>query len=351
MCNPIQGLKLLGLLSLVLLIAAGCEPSDREVTAQEPPPQERRVKVSVTKVEPTAIRDILILPGETKPWQDVTVAANEAGRIDWLGPQEGNEVKAEELLLKIDLMDKKAALENAQANYQLADDQYNRRKNLYAEKIISREEFEQAKNQRTVAAGMLRQAKVQYEHCFVKSPIDGTVNYLYVDQGEFVTKGGKVADIVNIDRIEIEVNVPELDVKYIKVDQPCLVMIDALPENHIPGLVGFVAYKAAPATRTFRVKVILNNSDHKIRPGMIARVIFQKRIIPDALVAPLFAIVDRGGERLLYVEEDGTAHARTISIGVIEGDTVQITSGLEAGDNLIVTGHGNVQEGTKVLVQ
>jgi membrane fusion protein (multidrug efflux system) len=112
-----------------------------------------------------------------------------------------------------------------------------------------------------------------------------------------------------------------------------------------------VAYKADPATKTFHVKVIIDNPTHEIRPGMIARVAFLKRIIPDALAAPIFALVDKKGERLLFVEKDGVAHARTVSIGVIEGDRIQITKGLEPGDNLIVTGQKEVEEGMRVRVK
>ena len=68
-------------------------------------------------------------------------------------------------------------------------------------------------------------------------------------------------------------------------------------------------------------------------------------------MAPLFALVDKGGERLVFIEKDGVAQSRTVSIGVIEGDRVQITSGLEAGDHLIVKGHTEVEDGIKVSVK
>ena len=84
---------------------------------------------------------------------------------------------------------------------------------------------------------------------------------------------------------------------------------------------------------------------------MIGRVVFVRRVIPDAIAAPLFAIVDKGGERIVFVEKDGVAQSRTISIGVIEGDRIQITRGLEAGDHLIVRGHTEVEDGMKVIAQ
>ena len=84
---------------------------------------------------------------------------------------------------------------------------------------------------------------------------------------------------------------------------------------------------------------------------MIGRVAFVRRTIPDAVTVPLFAIVDKGGERMVCIEKDGIAESRTISIGVIEGDRVQITSGLEVGDHLIVKGHTEVEDGMKVTVK
>jgi membrane fusion protein (multidrug efflux system) len=84
---------------------------------------------------------------------------------------------------------------------------------------------------------------------------------------------------------------------------------------------------------------------------MIARVAVLRRLIPQAVTAPLFALVDKGGERLIFVEEDGVAHARTVNLGVIDGDQIQILEGLKPGDNLIVTGQTEVEEGTRVIVQ
>jgi len=129
------------------------------------------------------------------------------------------------------------------------------------------------------------------------------------------------------------------------------VSVDAFQDSMVSGTVDFVAYKADPGTKTFLVRVLIDNPEHRIRPGMIVRVAFLRRVIADALVAPLFALVDKGGERILFVEKDGIAHARTVSLGIIEGDRIQITKGLNAGDHLIVTGQTEVEEGMRVQVQ
>jgi membrane fusion protein (multidrug efflux system) len=341
------------LVLLGVLFAGGCgrSESNSEPENKNSPNQNKTVSVSVEKVEPTPIRDILVLPGETEAWLDVRVGADTGGRVEWIGPKEGDEVKEGDLIAKIDVSALKVALEKAEAALKLADDLYQRRKHLYERRIITQEEIDRASTERTLSEGNLKQAKVEYDRGFLKSPINGKINYLFVDEGEFVDRGKPIADIVNVGKIKVNVNVPELDVRYLKVGQTAAVKIDAFPDRQVRGKIDFVAYKADPATKTFHVKVIIDNPTHEIRPGMIARVAFLKRIIPNALAAPIFALVDKKGERLLFVEKDGIAHARTVSIGVIEGDRVQISKGLQPGDNLIVTGQKEVEEGMRVQVK
>jgi membrane fusion protein (multidrug efflux system) len=130
-----------------------------------------------------------------------------------------------------------------------------------------------------------------------------------------------------VDRMRINVNVPELDVRYLKVWQNARVTVDAYPGDHWDGLVDFVAFKADPATKTFKARVVVDNETGRIRPGMIAHVKFLRRLVPDALAVPLFSILDKGGERILFVEKDGIAHARTATVGVVDHDKVQIARG------------------------
>jgi membrane fusion protein (multidrug efflux system) len=351
MTTPWKRIFVYGLLMVSGALMGSCGSSESKEQPKKTQEDVRAVKVEILEVKPTALRDILILPGQTEAWQDVSVAAETGGRVEWIGPSEGDSVKKGQLIAKIDVSSLKAALNRAEADHKLAEELYNRRKKLFEDKIIGKEELDRSENQRLLALATLTQTRVEYEKGFVRSPINGIVNHLYVDVGEFADRGKPVVDLVDVDRIKINVNVPELDVKYMRQGQETMVGIDAFPDRRIPGKIDFVAYKADPATKTFHVRVIISNADNEVRPGMIARVAFLRRIIPDALVAPLFALVDRGGERLLFVEEDGVAHSRPVTIGVIEQDKIQITSGLKEGDHLIVKGQTEVEEGIKVQVQ
>ena len=334
-------------LSIVVYVT-GCGRSESKGQSENNRSKDQAVKVSVVTIEPTVIRDIIVLPGETEAWQDVRLAADKDGQVEWIGPHEGQEVAKGELIAKIDASALKAALDHAEASFNLADKIYQRRKLLFEREVIAQEELDKSAAERAFALSNLKQVRTEYERGSVRAPIDGIVNQFYVDAGEFVGRGAPIVDVVDVDKIKINVNVPELDVRYLQSGQQVMVTVDAFPDRQLPGTIDFVAYKADHATKTFDVRVEIDNTDHTIRPGMIARVAFLRRIIPDAFVAPLSAIVDKGGERLVYIENAGTVYARTISIGVIEGDRIQITSGLEAGDHLIVTGQTEVEEGMKV---
>jgi membrane fusion protein (multidrug efflux system) len=345
---------LISLLTTALLVATiltGCKDRESiahtEGSANAPP----AIPVTVVEIKPTAMRDVVFLPGETEAYEDVKVAANTSGRVEWIGLREGQAVKKGDRLAKIDVAALKAALEHAQAAYKLAHELCERRRRLYNHKIIAREELDQSETQLKLAAADLEQVKVRYSHGFPESPITGIINHLYVDVGEFADLGKPIADIVNIDRIKINVQVPELDVRYVKKGQTTPVKIDAFADRTLLGTVEFVAFKADPATKTFLVRSVIDNPDHDIRPGMIGRVAFVRRSIPDAIAVPLFAIVDKGGERIVFVEKDGVAQSRVISIGVIEEDRVQITSGLNIGDHLIVRGQTEVEDGLKVIAR
>lgn len=340
---------LLFLLMLMPWVLSGCDVSESSLVNKTTLPP--AVKVTVVTIQPEPMKDVLLLPGETEARHDVLLAAERDGRVDWIGPQEGQRVEKDELLMKIDVEALKAALDRCVAASKMAKDVAERRRNLHKTGIIAQEALDTALTELERATCSQREAQEHYRQGFVRAPIAGVVNKLHIDPGEFVQRGNAVAELVDVNTIRIYANVPEMDIRYLKMAQKAHVRIDAYPESSWIGEIDFVAFKADPATKTFRVRVVVDNADGRIRPGMIAHVAFMRRLIPDALVVPLFSIVDKGGERIVFVEKDGKASARTIMVGVVQGDKAQIVDGLQAGDRLIVTGHHDVEEGTRVAVQ
>ena len=344
---------------LILVILAGLFPlascsvsseeTRKDASGTADPP--RQVNVVVQDVVPGEIRDMTVLPGSVEAWLNVALAAETAGRVEKLSVREGDDVQAGQIITQVDVTALGAGVARARAAFELYAEQVQRRERLFREEIISEEELEQIRSEKVQSREALRQAEIEYDRGLVRAPGAGRVNELMIEVGEFVDRGEVVIELVNIDKVKVQVQVPEMDVRFLEVGQPVRVMVDAFQGQEFSGIIDFISYSGDPATKTFRTQVILDNPENRIRPGMIARVAFLRRIIPDAVAIPLSALIDRGGERLVYVEEDGLARARQVEIGVIEQDRIQITSGLHPGDRLIVAGHREVEEGTAVVVR
>lgn len=317
----------------------------------KPAPTARVVNVEVAKVEPVRLDDVLTLPGQTEALHDVLISSERAGRVEWIGFEEGQKVTIGDIIIKIDLDQANADLAKAQAAYELARKQAERRNELLAQEVLSKEEMDKANTELQTARSNLSQAQVSHDQGLIASPIAGRINELMVDPGEYVNPGAAVVELVDISQIKIEVNVPELDVRYLEVGQQVAVTVDAYADELWTAVVDFVAFKADEATKTFRVRVVTDNADSRIRPGILARVSLQRRVVEDAVTAPLFAIVDKGGERVVFVEENGIARARTVELGVVSDDRIQVLSGLNVGDNLILAGYNEVEEGVAVRTQ
>lgn len=331
-----------------LLALAGCSDEESQAKAVEP---ERVVKVKAVTITPVPLVDILTLPGATEPDEDVSVSSDSSGTVKWLGVEEGDIVNKGDVIARVDVASSSARVDQAKASRKLAEEQLRRRKELLDKGVLAKEEFDRMATELKKSDASLREMQVSLNHGVIRAPISGVVNKRYVDRGERVSTGSPVVDIVDPSVIRTTINVPELDIPYIKKDQKVAVTVDAIPGRTWEGVVEFISFKADKTSKTFETRIVTENPDSAIRAGMLARVSLERRTITDAITAPLYAIVNQGGERLLYVAENGVARARTIEIGVISDDRVQVTKGLNTGDRLIVSGHTMVEDGTKVDVQ
>lgn len=336
-------------LTLLLVALCGCE-SDKQIEANTEAP-ERAVRVGTVEVVPVTIKDMLTLPGETEPDKDVCVSSESAGTVVWLGVKEGDHVRKGQLIARLDGASSGAKFDRAKAAKKLAAEQLRRRKELLKKGVLAQEEYDQIKAELEQSEASLKEMMVNVEYGIVRAPIAGVVNKRYIDRGERLEVGSNVVDIVDSSTIKTIINVPEMDISYIKKGQKVSVSVDALPGKTWEGVIDFVSFKADKFSKTFETKVITDNSAGEIRAGMLARVSLLRRTVADAVTTPLSAIINQGGERIIYVEKDGVAQVRTIEIGVIEGNRAQITKGLKAGEKLITAGHTMVEDGTKVVTQ
>ena len=128
------------------------------------------------------------------------------------------------------------------------------------------------------------------------------------------------------------------------------VIIDALGKRKVQGKKVFLSSQPLSLSRLYDLELEVQNPDGHILPGMFARVDLTKKVFEQALVVPLYAVIARGEERVVFIEENGVAKMRNIELGMITGWQVQVTSGLRADDKVIVVGHRLLNDGQAVNV-
>lgn len=344
--------RLFCLLTLCAPLAlAGCgNGSDAEEKVQESA-AEKVTNVRVQVLARQNLQERFTLPGNLEAWEDLTLAAELDGPVRWIGPKEGARVTAGEAILRIDPETQEANLACARTESQLKERSLRRLETLQAQKLVSTQEVEEARNDFEAARAALQVAQVALDKSTLSAPVAGVLDRLLVDRGEYVTAGSPAAVLVQVDRLKVLVDVPEKDVPFLKVGNRVEVDSSQLEGAGAPSRTGtliHLAYKADPATRTFRAKIEVDNGDGLLRPGMIVRAVFLRRDLPDVIAVPLYALVEEGGERVAFVEENGVARRRPVVTGAVVGNLVTIKEGLSAGERLIVQGQQLIGDGSRV---
>jgi membrane fusion protein (multidrug efflux system) len=335
------------------LLAAGCSSESSEADQTPEPPAEKAVPVKVAQVEARDIEERFTLPGSLKAWEDLTLAAEIAGTVDSVGPREGQWLKAGQVILTIDSVTQKANLEKARVDAEVKRSAMERLDRLVEDNLVSKQEYDNSVTAFEAARQNYELARIALDKSSVRAPISGVLDARFVERGEYVKVGNPVAEIVQVDRLKVLVDVPEKDVRYLELGEEVSVIqsqIDTGETLQRTGKLVHLAYKADPVTRTYRAKIEVHNKDRDLRPGMIVRIEARRRTLEDAIAVPLYAVVDLDGRKVVFVEEQGKARLRPVKIGRALGDQLLIREGLKAGERLIVKGQQLLKEGAPVAV-
>lgn len=348
---------LMSVVLCVLVIALGTgvtyalitlNAKNKAVTDAEKSDTITNVKVEV--IRPVVLDDLLVLTGRIDAWKEVVLSAEVAGNIEWQGVEEGDRVRRGQELLRIDTTWYQTAHDQALAQDLLAAQELERAQRLRESGVSSPQELDRALAQQKVAAADLAAAKTQLGKTVVAAPIDGIIDTLEEERSEWASKGEALVRLVQVDRVKAMVGVPERDIRHFKLGDEVTVIPDALPEHVFTGTIYRMATSADKTTRTFETEIELDNAAALLKPGMTIRAHLVRGTYPDAIVIPIFAVLSLENQRFVVVEQGGVAHLRPVQIGVLRGDHVQITEGLEPGDRLIVVGQRDLRDGEPVRV-
>lgn len=278
---------------------------------------------------------------------------------------------------KTSLNQAKSTLQSAEKNYQLTKATYDNPTELKQQLENSRSQVENAKSSLAVAEANLKETKrgpreeqvraglaqvkqaeatlAEIDDNISKSkiaaPFTGLIAEVNVDDGEMISAGQTVVRLINIDQLYVEVNLTASTVSAIQTGEKVEVKAES-SQNYVEGEIANISPAADPSNRTFLVKVKLANPDHRLRAGMFADVQIAKGQTGDAVVVPIDSIVGLNSDQpYLFVFQDGKAVRREITLGVNNNSQVEVKSGIEAGEKVIVRGQSDLTDGQEVEVK
>jgi RND family efflux transporter MFP subunit len=350
----LPGLAIFSFLVLVILVLGGRIKSEGEVIKSRNmanlDKENPALNVVVLELVPMPIRDRMNLPGIVEPWKKLQVVAQVQGKIVDKNLEEGQAVSKEDVIAVIDRRDYRIAYTNAKTSYEVALSDLKRLETLRRNNVIPQSQLDNATAQVENAKATLENAILALERCEIKADMDGVVNRMHIENGQYLSVGDPVADLLQIDRLKINVGIPESDIEDVRGLTEFDVRIDALGGETFRAGKHFVSFAAEDLARLYTLELELNNTDGRILPDMFVRVEIVKKEIKDSLSLPIYSVISRNDENIVYVVADGVARARRVSLGLLEGWRVQVTDGLSAGDRVIVVGQRSVNTGDKVNV-
>jgi multidrug efflux pump subunit AcrA (membrane-fusion protein) len=188
-----------------------------------------------------------------------------------------------------------------------------------------------------------------YKPYEVKSDAKGVVSRLLLNPGASVNPGVPLMNLVDIDTVKVVAAVDEKKIRFIEMGDPARVTLEAYPGETFGAKVTNLSPVANPVNRTIDVELSLANPGHRIKPGMYAEVEWIESR-HTALVVPITAVVERGGQKFVFLAADGLAKMNPVTVGAVVGDVIEILSGLKGEENIITTGAGQLNDKDKIKV-
>ncbi len=368
-----------------MLFLSGCSGPTR-AGSKETRSQASQPKTKVGVV--TALRKDLVrkstLPGTLVALNEATLYGKVAGYLRSISVDKGDTVHRGQRLAVLEVPEMVKEIDQAEAVHQETLANLNRSKaeaelqaatyRRYSEvhsqdpDAISNQELDEYRNRFDVAQVdvKLAEAKVAtaranrdrlialHRYAQITAPFSGVVTARFVDPGALIQaatlsmQGQRIVTIQDLDTIRIYVSVPEIDVPFIHIGTPARLTTAAYPGRVCKASVTRFAEALDPATRTMKTEIDVANPQHLLRPGMYADVTLELERRPGAVIVPDSALIVEGSGKFVYLVRARTARRVTVETGLDDGSQVEILSGLEGGESVIVAGKENLAEGKPV---
>ena len=306
------------------------------------------VRIKQVNLESFSIKSTYV--GYLLPNKRVLMRSEIDGVIEKIDFEEGDEITKGKRLVDISTKELRLKLKIAISDSNLADINFKRDEKLAVQNLISNAQLDQTRTRAESALLNKELAEISLNKSLISSPLKGTIKTRHIKVGEFVRKGDKLVEILDIDKIIVKVNIPEQEILSIQVGQNVEVALYIMEKETFLGRVKNIGLEADSSNRTFPVEILVDNKERQLRAGMLARATFTKNVDQDQIVIPRHTVLERDQGRVVYVFEDGKAFRRDITIGLSQLDQVQVVQGLNKGELIVVEGHTKLTDGEEVNV-
>ncbi|GAB3811702.1 efflux RND transporter periplasmic adaptor subunit [Pontibacter rugosus] len=288
--------------------------------------------------------------GNFIPEQDLTLLSETQGQVVKIYKDNGDRVKAGELLAQVDAQLLRAELVKAQANYSKTKRDLERFENLAQGDAITQRQLEDARLAFSNAEAGLISAKKRVADTSIKSPITGRINQKFIEVGSYLSPTTQLFNIVNVDKLKMNIKVSESQVGLISQGQKVQIKANAASNETFEGTVKAIASKGDNSLNYNVELQVSNPSDNPLKAGMYGTAYFEVADQREALLLEREAIVGSLQNPQVFVVQNGSAILKDIQVGNVQGNKVEVTGGLDANTKVVQSGQINLKNGTKITV-
>jgi membrane fusion protein (multidrug efflux system) len=308
------------------------------------------VPVEVASVSEGAVSAYTSSTANLVAENEVKVLSEVEGRVLTLRVEEGDWVKNGQVLATLVRDDQAIAFKKAQLKETNARAAFDRATELVARELISREEFDKLSIDYEIARQELAEAEWALKKTTIIAPFSGRITARTTQLGQHVRPGDELFQVTDFDPLIARIYLPERDVLGLEEGRDVQIRLDAADEVFFAGRIRQISPVVDTSTGTVKVTVEATDPPKQVRPGSFVTVNIVRETHPEALLLPREAVIRELQKAHVYVAEGDIAEKRAVTLGLEEGDLIEVISGVEAGDRVIVTGQGGLKDGSAVKI-
>lgn len=280
---------------------------------------------------------------------DAPVIARVAGELIELLVEEGDTVKAGQVLARLDGERLRLEMLAAKANLARASREYTRNTDLHERGLISASLFEGLKYDLAALEASYELAALNYGYSNIRSTIAGVVASREIKPGQNINVGDVAFRITDTAELIAHLQIPQSQLPKFQAGQTATLHVASMPGVEFPASIARISPTIDSRNGSFRATAIIKNDANHLVPGMFGRFMIAYEIHEDALIIPAAALFDEDEQTSVYVVNDGEVAKRVVETGIRAGDMIEILGGLNENEEIVVIGHSGLRDGSKVL--